>query len=863
MNAPQRDAAEARTLFLKALDLSPALRVALLEDPLLSPATREELRALLEADDGAETYLRQTVASEQPSGSGVGERFGTFETRELLGRGGMGAVFRADRVDGEIEQTVAVKVMERGWLAPRAFERFRQERQFLAGLVHPNIARLVDGGTRPDGIPYLVMEYVDGYQVDEYCKLRELLVADRLRLFLPLCDAVEYAHGKLIVHSDLKPSNVMVTASGEPKLLDFGVAKALDATSSRQTQTVILTPGFASPEQILGEEVTTATDVYGLGAVLYFLLTGHPPHRVEGLPAAGLQHTIARTAMTRPSVLRPELQGDLENILLKALHPEPRRRYASARDLGEDIEAYLSHRPVGATPDSWLYRTRRFVRRHTVVSVAATLALLAVAGGTAASLYEARRAQRRFAQVRDLSNRFVFDFEAAIRDTPGTLTARRMVATTAREYLASLASDAGSDPGLNRELAQSYYRLSRVEMSAGESGPSIEHLRRSIEILRNLRDDCCGPPAERARYISALTDLARYQEDSRTPEDALRLSNEALRTARAWHARSPGEPLASRALVIALSTAGNVRLSMGQAREAREVLEEALRRSDALLKQEPDDDLAYDSARTEHWLASAVGALDGPAAALGIEKNARERMDSMLARHPENVRWRNLRIMMAASTASILRRLAEKDPSLQPQSLNASREAWTLAQANAQQNPGDNDVLDTAAVMATRLANQLVRTKRIEEALPLLQQAGDIIDALVKNDPADRRNLYLQATNMAGRGGLLGNLGRWAEEVPIDQKAEELDRGVLVKWPGDLAALDVMATVLANRTSAERHLRHLDSARETCRRGLDVAADLIARNKGARNSVSDLDELREEARILGVPDRTLRSGINQ
>jgi serine/threonine protein kinase len=298
----------------------------------------------------------------------------------------------------------------------------------------------MDGGTRADGVAYLVMELVDGLAIDRYCDRHNLGISERLRLFLPLCDAIDAAHRKLIVHRDLKPSNILVTPQGEPKLLDFGIAKTLDAGGSSGTRTLAFTPDFASPEQIRGEEITTATDIYGLGAVLYFLLTGKPP----------------RQTLEPPPELRGDLQnGDLQNIVLTALHGDPARRYRTARDLADDLERYLDHRPVKATPDHWTYRLRRFAQRNTLATAAAALALLAILAGTATSLYQARRAQQRLAQVRTLANHFIFDFESAIRYTPGTIAARRMVLSTAREYLTSLEGDTHNDPGLSRELGQS------------------------------------------------------------------------------------------------------------------------------------------------------------------------------------------------------------------------------------------------------------------------------------------------------------------------------------------------------------------------------------------------------------------------
>ena len=356
-----------RRLFLEVLEIEPSRRSGFLESCGASTEVQGAVLTLLRHDSGGDSFLEQAVAHELSTPILQGQRFGAYQLGELLGRGGMDAVFKADRIDGELSQVAAIKIVERGWLAPQAMERFRQERQILAGLVHPNIEQLLDGGTREDGLPNLVMEYVDGQRLDEYCAQHHLGIAGRLRVFLPLCDAVDYAHRKLVVHRDLKPSNVLVTAEGAPKLLDFGVAKAMDPGAGSLTQTLVLTPDFASPEQVRGTEVTTATDVYGLGAVLYHLTTGQPPHPVHDLSPRALERAICEVGPARPSLHRADLKGDLENILLKALHPEPADRYASARELADDIERYLEHRPVLATPPRWWYRMRRFVQRHAPV----------------------------------------------------------------------------------------------------------------------------------------------------------------------------------------------------------------------------------------------------------------------------------------------------------------------------------------------------------------------------------------------------------------------------------------------------------------------------------------------------------------
>jgi eukaryotic-like serine/threonine-protein kinase len=376
------------------------------------PELRAEVESLLRQASNAESFLASpplamaaAIVAESKADRGdadaAGRRIGAYRLIKEIGRGGMSRVFLAERADGQFEQRVAVKLLRPGLDSELDQARFRAERQILAALNHPDIARLFDGGLADDGVPYLVLEYVEGKTISVYCDDRKLSAIDRLELFLPVLDAVQYAHRNLVVHRDLKPSNILVTADGAVKLLDFGLAKLLEPTgddvSITQTGQRWMTPEYAAPEQVRAETVTTSTDVYQLGAVLYELLTGAPPFGRRSRGLHELEAAIMRDEPRPPSIVaggRKELRGDVDAILLKALRKEPERRFASAADLRDDIERFLHSQPVRARPDTRLYRIRKFIRRNAVATTAATLAAVALVVATLVSMRDTREARR-------------------------------------------------------------------------------------------------------------------------------------------------------------------------------------------------------------------------------------------------------------------------------------------------------------------------------------------------------------------------------------------------------------------------------------------------------------------------------------
>jgi serine/threonine protein kinase len=377
---------------------------------------------------------------------------------EVIGRGGMGAVYLAERADGEVTQQVAVKLLPPGAGATQR-ERFLQERQILASLAHPNIARMLGAGHVENGQPFLAMEYVKGKPIDVFCA--GLSIRQKVRLFLQVCAAVGYLHRNLIVHRDLKPSNILVTSEGEPRLLDFGIAKILDvATDSTVTSMRMLTPDYASPEQVMGGRISTATDIYSLGAVLYQLLAGQPAHEFEDHSPETITRVVATREVTRPSQRSPELKGDLDFIVLKALRKDPLDRYGTVEQLAEDLAAFLESRTVTARSGNAWYRVRKFLRRYWVPVIAAALVVVTLSAGSYIANRQRMIAERRFGQLHALSRRLL-DLETELNFTD--LKLRNKLISLSIEYLEGLGSEALNDKALALDTSNAYLQIGRIQ----------------------------------------------------------------------------------------------------------------------------------------------------------------------------------------------------------------------------------------------------------------------------------------------------------------------------------------------------------------------------------------------------------------
>ncbi|HSU82387.1 MAG TPA: serine/threonine-protein kinase, partial [Thermoanaerobaculia bacterium] len=534
---------EVDRLFAAALDLPPDRRPAWLDEACAGrPELRQAIERLLAADARRDSFLDQQPGAILTSAlAEEGECLGPYRLLRPLGQGGMGTVYLAVRDDAPDERQVAVKILHSGLENTALRHRFLAERQILARLDHPGIARLYTVGGTADGRPYLVMERIEGEPVDAYCDRHRLSVDQRLALFRKICAAVEHAHRHLLVHRDLKPANILVTPEGEPKLLDFGIAKQLaPAAESARTRTGlrVMTPSYASPEQVKGEAITTASDVYSLGVLLCELLCGRGPYPVpEGAPLYEIERailekeperpsealfraggpppeTLAALRGTRPATLRRRLAGDLDTIVLKALRKDPAQRYESVSRLSSDLERHLRSLPISARPDTWGYRTRKLLRRHRAAAATAAAVLLLTAGLVVSLLVQSRRIARERDKARHTLSFLVDTFKQA---DPRHLRGERL---TAREVL-----DQGADR-VSRELAGQPEVQSAVMDAIGEVNLGLGRDDQAAPMLEGalaLRRRTLAPSSlEVALSLRHLASLRVAQSDFAAGETLLR-----------------------------------------------------------------------------------------------------------------------------------------------------------------------------------------------------------------------------------------------------------------------------------------------------------------------------------------------------
>ena len=614
--------AQIRQIFEGALERTAADRAAYLRTACARDGElRREVDSLLASHDSAGDFLNKPAANISGMthtliSSGIelpdyppGYRLGPYELQKCIGRGGMGSVWLASRSDNEFKKRTAIKLVKRGMDTQEILRRFRLERQVLAGLMHPNIAALIDGGSTPDGLPYLVMEYVEGVRIDRYCEAHKSTITERLILFRDVCSAVQYAHGNLVVHRDLKAGNILVTAEGVPKLLDFGIAKLIrtddspGAAAETRPELRPMTLDYASPEQVRGEPITTATDVYSLGVLLYKLLTGKSPYGPDARSDSALRKAICEKEPLKPSAVvltdektvipqatqkidvseeesrekarrrvKKKLAGDLDMIVLMALRKEPRRRYVSVEQFSEDIRRYLEGRPVIARSDTFGYRSAKFIRRNAVAVGAAALIAVTLFG---VAIFEQRSAARSAGTESAVEKRLRVVEAESVRQQRDLMNTYYSLADsqtgaaaleTDRAALASARAFERTHPGL-RDTAEF---VAMAAMKVGDADPD-QALDRFAEARSRLEPLAGSLPAE---YFVALQGLGRAQFRSRDPLGALASFSRALQVADGQFSKTPSQA-AKRDLASANYYVGSVLAYNGETEAAASKLRKA------------------------------------------------------------------------------------------------------------------------------------------------------------------------------------------------------------------------------------------------------------------------------------------------
>ncbi|MFL6620568.1 MAG: protein kinase domain-containing protein [Povalibacter sp.] len=805
-----------KALFAEALEAPASQRSELLmREAQGDTALIAEVQSLLAVHDEPGELLDRVPAELKAQAFAVaddndrlGERIGAYRIVGLLGTGGMGHVFKAVRDDDQYHAEVAIKLMRADVIGPIAEQRFKTERQILAGLDHRNIARMLDGGTTRSGSPYVVMELVSGEPIDRFSDAHSLNVRERVQLFLQVCAAVGYAHQHLVIHRDLKPNNILVTADGSVKLLDFGIAKLVDVDAANSatregavTQLQIMTLDYASPEQVSGETVTTVSDVYSLGVVLYRLLTGQSPYGARVNDAQRVAEILSETTPTRPSLVhasdrqrRRDIDADLDNILLMTLRKEPQRRYSSVEQFANDLRNYLAGMPVLARGNSLRYRAAKFVRRRKVEVAAAVLVIASLIGGLSSSVHEARvaeqqrlTAQRHFDSVRNLAATMLGEVYDSIRDLPGAVEARTTILETGKQYLDDLSKETLGDQKLMEELGSAYRKLGDLQggqnsaSSNGDSKSALVSYRKSIALLEGVVKADPGNTHAAVTLAKSLIVEARLLLYTKGPAAALESATRAVTLAESSSAGFRDDFDRMQTLSVCYWTLGDVLLGVVKPDEGMRAYARMLATNEQYSNAHPDDIAGLRILRNNYG-------------------NAAQAVDPRMT--PQQTHARTLELNRKSITVG--ETLLQKDPT-------APEHAVRLAE------------------IRTNYADALYGGGDYATALTMYRLAAPVLDETARRE-GDARARLAQATNHCGLASALAKTGDTSAAIAMFAGAERTFTELLAQDPENLmvrfnlAVLEIhrgeMYADLAQKAARGARLDHWRNARASLDSGV-------------------------------------------
>ncbi|HEX9962645.1 MAG TPA: protein kinase [Pyrinomonadaceae bacterium] len=817
-----------KEIFNRAIELSPDERERFLSSFQNGDAgLRREVEKLLAADEnsGAKFEDFSFVSIDDAK-----KKIGRYKILRELGEGGMGVVYLAERED--LPQKVALKIIRRGANSATVVRRFRKEQEILAALEHANIARLLDVGLSAEGLPFLAMEYVEGADLLAYCAENNLSLNDKLKLFRKICDAVAYAHSRLVVHRDLKPSNILVNEKGEPKLLDFGISKLLSENNLEEKGTVtsfgMLTPNYASPEQFRGESVSTATDVYSLGVILYQLLTGKLPYDIENRRYEEASRIVCETNPQKPSdILTREnkvaatggnqnatgnsrffkgqktrgkgrsLKGDLDNILLKALRKEPERRYSSIEKFSDDLRRHLEGLPVTARPDTFAYRAEKFIKRNRVSVASAGLMILiflAGVGGITWQYFRAERqrilAERRFSDVRQLANNVVFKYHDEIQNLPGSTRAREMLVKDALVYLNRLALEDGaetSDVSLKLELAQAFMKIGDVQGQAydanlGDTAGAIESYRKAVALLENAAAQNQGDLKIENELATSYQKISSLIGRGGNRRESFEFAEKAVALGERLAAANPSDN--EQRLKLAgfyLYLGDNLPDEFGS-EASIEIYQKGLRVAETAYEIEPEKPLSVRrvTALTQRigfrnfLLAENAAAGDGDRALEFYQVSRKfyyrshETAKKLFALDEQNAVYRRTLSSTKLNLSQAERELGETDAALAAQR-EVLRELALVAESDAANIEAKNDL----ANVHDDIARTFAKRGQFADAFNHFRQAHALLDTAIEKNPNSREFFISRYNSVTRLGDALAASGDYEAAIKIYQSGFE------------------------------------------------------------------------------------------